>query len=445
LDTNLKENTEEDRKLTKYLYYGHSEFRIAQEIVLGIGGTKILSDLGYKGIQKYHLNEGHGSFLILELLSDTKLHTHDEKKQIRDRYDFEGVKSKIIFTTHTPVAAGHDIFPVKQVKKIIGDNVEEELLDYVKKGNKINMTHIALDNSYYINGVAKKHAEITMKMFPEHHINSITNGIHSLTWVHPKMREVFDSYIENWFVDPSSLRFAKLIPKEELWSAHQHAKKDLIKYVNRKNNVKLSSKIFTIGFARRATPYKRVDLLFKNLTALKSVHKNVGKIQIILAGKAHPHDEEGKELIKKIFKIIKELKEIKVVYLEDYNMSIAQKLIAGVDLWLNTPQRPKEASGTSGMKAAHNGVPQLSTLDGWWIEGCLEGITGWAIGDKKSKTDDTKEAQDIYHKLGKYIVPMYYYNRNMWIEVMRNSIAFNASYFNTHRMVKEYVIHAYFE
>ncbi len=443
LDTNLPENTDQDRIITQKLYQGDHSMRISQEIVLGIGGLKMLQDLGYKNIKKHHLNEGHGSFLILELLSDTRL--HHGKSDLRELYDFEEVKHSCVFTTHTPVAAGHDQFDPQLVKDIIGKNINSELLDYSVKNGKINMTQIALANSEYVNGVAKKHAFVSKQMFPEHKIASITNGIYCPFWVHPGMQELFDKYIPKWFLDPTDLRHAMIIPDKELWNAHIKAKKDLIDFVNTKYNSNLSPDVFTIGFARRAAEYKRVELLFSDIKKLKSIVKKVGKIQIVLAGKAHPQDGGGKGLIKRVFEKIKELKGlIEIVYLENYNIEIAQKMVPGVDIWLNTPLKPREASGTSGMKAALNGVPQFSILDGWWIEGCIEGLTGWSIGTNEKESNWDEDAKDLYDKLEKEILPIFYNKKSEWRKIMKYSISFNASYFNTHRMVKDYVLNAYF-
>lgn len=442
LDTNLPENTEYDKSITQHLYQGDDSYRIAQEIVLGIGGRKLLVDLGYDNIQTYHLNEGHASFIILELLSDSKVHHGDDYSQ---KYDFESVKQKIVFTTHTPVAAGHDQFDPGLVKSIISDNVEHDLIDQLTYNGKVNMTHIALENCYYVNGVAKKHAEVSRKMFPNHTIDSITNGVYSPDWASHPMKNLFNKYIPDWFLDPSSLRFAMLLPDDELWDAHMQAKTDLIQFVNATCNSNLDTETFTLGFARRATPYKRMDLLFSDLGWLKSLSQNHGKIQIILAGKAHPRDIAGKNLIRRIFQLKNELKGIvEIAYIENYSIEIAKRLVSGVDVWLNTPLKPNEASGTSGMKAAHNGVPHFSVLDGWWIEGWLENVTGWSIGSLTS-TNPQEDSRDLYMKLEKFILPTFYNNRGLWLNIMRQSIALNASYFNTHRMVKEYVLHAYFK
>lgn len=431
LDTDVEENSEYDRTINDFLYGGDQKYRLAQEIVLGIGGVRMLKELGYTGIKKYHMNEGHASLLTLELLN-------------RMNGDPEAVRQLCIFTTHTPVPAGHDKFPYELVKSVLGDFIPLETLKIYGGSDELNMTLLALNLSKYINGVAKKHGEVSREMFPGYPIDSITNGVHSYTWSHPSFRRLYDRYIPDWVHDPFSLRHAMSIPLEEIWQAHMDAKRELIDYVNKETNLGLDYETFTIGFARRATLYKRMDLIFFDIDRLHSICKKKGKIQFIFSGKAHPKDLQGKELIKKIFEFSRQLKdEIKIAYLENYDIDIAKALVSGVDLWLNTPKRPNEASGTSGMKAAHNGVPSLSVLDGWWIEGCIEGVTGWSIGSKVANADQ-QETLELYEKLEE-IVTIFYTERNRWLNIMRSTIALNASFFNTHRMVSEYVLDAYFD
>ena len=440
LDTNLKENNEYDRNITNWLYGGDQKYRLCQEIVLGIGGVRILEEIGYKNIKKYHMNEGHSSLLILELL---RRHKGNEKK-INGKY-YELVRSKCIFTTHTPVPAGHDKFSINIIKNALKNTFPHNEVDKMNYNENINLTHLAMDNSQYINGVAKKHGEISRKMFPGHLIDSITNGVHSVTWTSKYFREVYNKYIPDWQKDSFSLRYALGIPDYEIWNAHQKAKKDLLDYVNSAySNVDLKTFVFTIGFARRSTKYKRGNLLFFNTDRLIQIAQKYGKIQIIYAGKAHPKDNEGKDIIKFIFSKKKELKEkIDIIYLENYDINIAKKIVSGVDIWLNTPQKPLEASGTSGMKACHNAIPNLSVLDGWWIEGHIENKTGWSIGSKAENSNE-EDAKDLYDKLENKIIPKYYNNREQWINIMKHSIAFNASFFNTHRMMHQYVLNAYF-
>lgn len=432
LDTDLPQNTPNDRGLTTHLYGGDDAYRLKQEMLLGIGGVRLIRSLGHD-IKKYHMNEGHAAFLTLELL-----------KEFRDP---QIVRERCVFTTHTPIPAGHDKFPIDLVKSHFGDTVDHRILDSITEEGKLNMTLLGLKFSNYINGVAKKHGEVSQSMFPDYTIDYITNGVYSRTWTSEHFQRLFNEYIPHWMNDPFSLRYALGIPPNEVWEAHQRAKRELVEYINKKKNKSFSTDTFTIGFARRATPYKRADLLFKDVTKLKEVVKTCGKIQIVYAGKAHPKDNAGKELIKQIFRAAQELEGIvDIVYLPNYDMELGKLLTSGVDIWLNTPQRPKEASGTSGMKACHNGIPNLSILDGWWMEGHIENVTGWSIGSKTTAAafDDEKDAEDLYYKLG-LILPLFYKERDKWIDIMTHSIAFNASFFNTHRMVHQYVLNAYFK
>jgi len=446
LDTNLEENDEKDRNLTSSLYGGDHRYRIAQEIVLGIGGVRMLKKLGYTGIEKYHMNEGHSSFLALELLKESKLKKEGEG-DFENIWDIEPVRDLCVFTTHTPVPAGHDQFPYDLVDQVLGNFVPPAILRQVGGESCLNMTLLALNFSKYVNGVAKKHGEVSQKMFPGYPIDSITNGVHSLNWTSESFARLYDKYIHGWYKNPFALRYSLAIPNEEIWSAHMEEKKNLIDYVNQQTNAGMSYKELTIGFARRSTEYKRAYLIFNDLQRLAHISNKVGKIQLIFAGKAHPGDPRGTEIIKKIFKYIEDLKgSVNIVYLQNYDMEVAKKLTSGVDIWLNTPQRPKEASGTSGMKAVHNGIPNFSVLDGWWLEGHIEGITGWSIGPKEIEfgvDENVRDAYELYEKLEKVIVPLYYQQRNRWTEIMRHSISINASFFNTHRMVQEYILNAY--
>ncbi|MBM3246582.1 MAG: alpha-glucan family phosphorylase [Candidatus Omnitrophica bacterium] len=442
LDTNLQENAEYDRNLTSFLYGGDQWYRLCQEIILGIGGVRIIEAIGYKNIEKYHMNEGHAAFLALELLERTK---KDGEQDLHKKYDLESVRNKCIFTTHTPVAAGHDRFPLELARKALQSNLPLEMPDIFIRDNEMNMTLIALNLSKYINGVAKRHGEVTREMFPGYSIDSITNGVHLLTWAAPAFKKLYDKHIPGWQSDYFSLRYAMGIPKDEISRAHQEAKKELIDHVNARTGAGMDQDTFTIGFARRVTAYKRADLLLSDINRLTEINDKAGRMQIIYAGKAHPSDGGGKELIRNIFSRIKELKpRIKVAYLENYDMTQGRLITSGVDLWLNNPLPPQEASGTSGMKACLNGVPNLSVLDGWWIEGCIENVTGWAIGTLQSQgRDSAQDARDLYQKLEKIIIPMFYKEKDKWLEVMRHAIALNASFFNTQRMVQEYVLNAY--
>ena len=449
LDTDVDGNSEWDRRLTDYLYPGDKWYRLCQEIILGVGGVRMLESLGYSNIKKYHMNEGHAAFLTFELLREEIKKNNLELEEALKR-----VREKCVFTTHTPVPAGHDKFPLEFVEKALGDYLIDEISHLYMHNNEFNMTLLALNLSKYVNGVAGKHKEISKKMFPGYQIHSITNGVHSVTWTSPPFKNLFDKYIPGWRKDPFTLRNALRISTKEIWDAHIDAKKTLLHYVNREENCGMDKDIFTIGFARRMTAYKRAELLFSDLERLKDIARRRGRIQIILSGKAHRDDTQGKEIIHHLIKIRDELNAedngIEVAYLENYDIHVALYLVAGVDVWLNTPLRPMEASGTSGMKACHNGVPHFSVLDGWWLEGHVEGVTGWSIGkypegdEIEKPSDSVYDAQDLYNKLDNVLMPLYYNDKEKWAEVMRNAIAFNASFFNTTRMLQQYVTNAYF-
>jgi starch phosphorylase len=439
LDTDINSNNEEDRKITHHLYGNDEKYRLMQEIILGIGGVKMLEALEINNIEKYHMNEGHSALLSMELY-------HRFKKE---KNPIEKVRDVCVFTTHTPVPAGHDQFSQELTEKMLCSFITPDLRKEIFIDGKLNMTYLGLRFSRFINGVAKKHGEVSRNMFPGYHIESITNGVHSYFWVCPPMRAIFDKYLSGWEYDPFSLRYVLGIPKELIWSAHEKAKKELINHINKNYNANMNEEIFTIGFARRAATYKRGDMLFSDINRLMKIAEKSKGIQIVYAGKAHPKDWAGKEIIKRIIGKMKEIKhKINVCYLKNYDIESAKLLVSGVDLWLNTPLRPEEASGTSGMKAAHNGVPQFSTLDGWWLEGHIENVTGWSIGDHPDVSKENiheKDVEDMYTKLEYVIIPKFYDERDKWIETMRHSIAINGSFFNTHRMVQQYVLNAYFK
>ncbi|KXA94930.1 hypothetical protein AKJ65_03010 [candidate division MSBL1 archaeon SCGC-AAA259E19] len=433
LDTDLEENEDQFREITKRLYGGDQRYRLFQEIILGIGGCRILDEIGHE-IETYHMNESHSSLLALELL---KRHDMEEER----------VKDLCVFTTHTPEGAGHDRFNYDLVEEVLGDYIPVPKLKELSQEDNLHMTKLALNLSGYINAVSKRHEEVTREMFPDYSIDSITNGVHIPRWVSPSFGELYDEYISGWRKDPYKLKHAGRIPGEELWDAHSEEKSKLIEYVEKNTGIDMNDYIFTIGFARRAAPYKRANLIFHDVERLKQIAKDVGEFQVLFAGKAHPQGEMSKEMIKKVNSRIRDLREdIKMAYLENYNIELGAMMTSGVDLWLNTPERGREACGTSGMKASCNGVPQLSTLDGWWIEGHLEGVTGWKIGldpEEKSEKADEIDAKDLYETLEEKILPKYYADKKKWIEIMKNSISFNASYYNTHRMVREYFLNAY--
>ncbi len=445
LDTNLPSNSAENREITAHLYGGDLAYRLKQEIVLGIGGVRMLRRMEID-VRKYHMNEGHASFLLLELMIKYRRPIEDVWDE-RLVWDKRSVKNLCVFTTHTPVGAGHDKFPYDLVMKTLGEIVPLSLLQELAGKEDLNMTLLALNLSRYVNGVAKKHGEVSKNMFPGYEINAITNGVHSFSWTCDSFKKVYDEYLPGWANEPELFVRVGRIPDDKLWAAHAEAKQRLISYVREKTGVELSLNTLTLGFARRATAYKRADLLFRDIERLERIGS--GKLQIIYAGKAHPHDAQGKQLIQNIFNYKERLKEkIKIVYLQNYNMEIALKLVSGVDIWLNTPLRPLEASGTSGMKATHNGVMNFSVLDGWWIEGHIEGFTGWSIGPAPQELTpgadaDARDAEDLYQKLEQAIIPIYYGDRLTWIRMMQNAIGKNAYYFNSHRMMRRYVTEAY--
>jgi starch phosphorylase len=434
LDTDVEGNVFEDRMITDFLYGGDDKYRLKQEIVLGIGGVKMLKALNFE-IKKYHMNEGHSSLLTLELLKENEMNT--------DR-----VKNLCVFTTHTPVEAAFDQFSYDLIQELLGNEYPLEIVKEFAGYDNLNMTLLALKLSRAVNGVAKSHMNHSKKLFPGYQISAITNGVYSYMWTCPHFRALYDKYLPGWANEPELLVRVDSIPDDEIWDAHMAAKKELLDFVKAKTGKELDRNTLTLGFARRATGYKRATLIFSDLKRLKNVNKR-GKLQLIFAGKAHPRDLSGKELIKEIYKYGEQLKdEISVVYLENYNMSIAAKLTSGVDVWLNTPLPPLEASGTSGMKAAHNGVINFSVLDGWWVEGCIENVTGWSIGPSPDEVIDEKERrnrelEDLYSKLEYIISTTFYKMRDQWITLMQSSIGKIAYYFNSHRMMRRYVTSAY--
>ena len=454
LDADLPENSPWDRALTHHLYGGDFHYRLCQEIILGIGGVRMLRALGYHEVRRFHMNEGHAALLGLELLDERARWFH------RDRFnqeDVQAIRQQCVFTTHTPVPAGHDRFPQDHVARVLGRSDIFDIKEVFCCAGELNMTYLALNLSHYVNGVAKRHGEVSRQMLTprdgNHHyeIDSITNGVHLDTWVSRPFAELFDRYVPGWREDNASLRAALNIPKEEVWQAHLSAKEQLFQEINRRGNGGFETGTFTLAFARRAATYKRAHLLLSDPRQLKRIAANAGGLQIVYAGKAHPRDEEGKQLIQQIVQSRAELlPEVRMVYLENYDWELARLLVAGVDVWLNTPEPPLEASGTSGMKAALNGVPSLSILDGWWIEGCIEHVTGWAIGETSpvnATTDERshRDAQSLYQKLEQVVLPTFFQQREDWLRIMRHAIALNASHFNTQRMVQEYIVKAYSE
>jgi len=443
LDTALPENTPWDRTLTGHLYSGDDHYRLCQEVVLGLGGVAMLHALGHEKVQVYHMNEGHSALLTLALLEEQ---TDGRGLRAATKKDTEAVRQRCVFTTHTPVPAGHDKFSLDMVRRVVGDEQTSALQSVgCCLDGTLNMTYLALVFSRYINGVSQRHHDISHSMFPAYPINSITNGIHAGTWTAPAFQELYDRHIPEWRGDYLYLRYAMSIPLQEIQEAHAVAKRELLAEVKKRSGVRLDPTAMTLGFARRTTAYKRADLLLTDLDRLRRIALQVGPLQILYAGKSHPQDASGKGIIQHIFELAAALGDtVPIVYLEEHDMALGKYLCSGVDLWLNSPQKPHEASGTSGMKAAANGVPSLSVLDGWWIEGHVEGVTGWSIGDDwEAESNPARETASLYDKLEYMIVPMFYGRPRAFARVMRSAIAINASFFNSQRMILQYLENAY--
>ncbi|MEZ4553007.1 MAG: alpha-glucan family phosphorylase [Dehalococcoidia bacterium] len=443
LDSDLPENAPEDRGLTDHLYGGDPRYRLAQEVVLGIGGVQLLRALGYTDIPTFHMNEGHSALLALALL-----HERLGERPIASAGDgdLDAVRQRCVFTTHTPVSAGHDKFEWDLVYRLLGEEHASFLQSSAAPGERLNMTHLALRFARYVNAVALRHAQVSRQMFPEQTVHAITNGVHTATWLAPSFKQLYDRHMPDWRLDSSDLRHAVAIPLSDIDDAHIEAKRRLLHEVANRSDQILLPGAFTIGFARRAATYKRADLVFSDIERLRRIADRIGPIQFIYSGKAHPQDVGGKDVIRRVFEAHRALRdEVPVVYLEDYDMELGGLVCAGVDLWLNTPEQPLEASGTSGMKAALNGVPSLSVLDGWWIEGHVEGVTGWAIGMSPwdGVLHPSDEADSLYTKLESSILPMFYGARERYNDVQRSAIALNGSFFNTERMVRQYAANAY--
>jgi starch phosphorylase len=440
LDTDLDGNSGWDRGLTDHLYGGDTNYRLQQEIALGMGGVRIASALGLH-VNVYHMNEGHAALLTLALL---ERQLGGGPLGAATDADVDAVRKKCVFTTHTPVPAGHDRFSTEQAYRILGADRTARLQKFgAFHEGLLNMTMLALRFSRYANGVALQHGKVSREMFPEFPIDSITNGVHAPTWVSEPVQSMLDTHIPAWRRDNLFLRNAIELPIDAMLQAHARAKEALFAEVGARTGAMLNPRVLTLGFARRVATYKRANLLFTDPERLVRIAEQAGGLQILYAGKAHPQDEPGKNFIRQIFQQAGKLEsdKLKIIYLENYAWDLGALLTSGVDVWVNTPRRPYEASGTSGMKAALNGVPSLSILDGWWIEGWIEGATGWAIEDG---ANDEEEAQNLYKKLENAVVPLYLQAPERWAHLMRTTLAFNGSYFNTNRMVKQYTRNAYY-
>jgi starch phosphorylase len=440
LDTDLEQNDPRDRALTDHLYGGDADYRLRQEALLGIGGARILRALEYEPTV-YHMNEGHAALLTIPVLEQE---LRGAGLQTATERNVDAVRRKCVFTTHTPVPAGHDRFSGEQAYRILGAERAGMLERFgCFHDGLLNMTYVALRFSRFVNGVAMQHGKVSRQMFPEYRIDAITNGVHAGTWTAPSVQAVFDRHLPRWRQDNVTLRYAIDIPENEIVEAHAASKSALLALVKERSGVEMRPEVFTLGFARRAATYKRADLLFTDPDRLVRLAEKMGGMQVLYAGKAHPADQPGKAKIRRVIDLSNQLREsaLKIVYLENYEWRLGALMTGGVDLWLNTPRRPYEASGTSGMKAALNGVPSLSVLDGWWIEGWIEGVTGWAIDDHD---DEAGEANSLYEHLEQTILPLFCQDQGQWRRIMRSTIALNGSFFNTQRMLEQYVINAYF-
>jgi starch phosphorylase len=442
LDSSDPRNDGWDRTLTDSLYGGDERYRLAQEAILGFGGVAMLAALGHDRISTYHMNEGHSALLAIGLLLRR---ISGSAARVTDA-DMEDVRRHCVFTTHTPVPAGHDQFPRELAERVLGPAVTAALdATGCCVNHTLNMTYLALRCSHYVNGVGMQHGEISRDMFPNYPIRAITNGVHAVSWVAPALAALYDRHLPEWRRDNAYLRYGINIPLAEIGEAHRSSKRALLEAVAGRTGVSLDERVFTIGFARRASAYKRADLVFSNIERVKWISQRIGRMQLVFGGKAHPRDQAGKDLIRSVFAAASALRGVvPVVYVEDYDTTWARLMTSGVDLWLNTPQRPLEASGTSGMKAALNGVPSLSVLDGWWVEGHVEGVTGWSIGQEEEATPNPAvEAASLYDKLEMAIVPLFYDRPDAFTALRRSTIALNGSFFNSHRMLMQYIANAY--
>jgi glycogen phosphorylase len=438
LDTDIDGNDPWDRKLTDHLYGGDTYYRLCQETILGLGGVALLKALGCKP-EVYHMNEGHAALLTIGLLEE---HLAGTPLYEATKADIEAVRRQCVFTTHTPVPAGHDQFGLDQMYQVLGHNRASAIdrMGCLHNG-LMNMTYIALRFSRFVNGVAMEHGIVSQQLFPGYKIHAITNGVHAATWLSEPFQQLLDAQIPAWRTDNQYLRSVYGIPPADISATHRQGKLRLFAEVQARTGQHFDPNVLTLGFARRVATYKRASLLFHDPSRLVAIAEKIGGLQILYAGKAHPADTAGKGLIRDVFAAAAHLNSsfLKIVYLENYDWELGAALTQGVDVWVNTPRRPYEASGTSGMKAALNGVPSLSILDGWWIEGCAENTTGWAIED--ADTEDA-EAASLYNKLETSIAPMYA-NLAAWAVMQRHCIAINGTFFNTHRMLSQYFSNSY--
>jgi len=439
LDTDIEVNSTLMREASKVVYSDNKDIWYRQEMLLGLGGAAALKALDYENVATYHLNESHAAVLALAL-----------REQLGS---WKEVQSRMIFTTHTPLAGAHQVFAIDKLKEFLPKKYFDLIPSELIKENGLNFTQLCIFASKFSNSVARRHRDVSQEMYPDYKIDYITNGVHLPTWVSPYFLEVFDKNIPDWRLNQDYLRQALRLDPEIVKQAHLAGKTELVNYINkyiqvgRDREVPLFDiKTFTIGFARRAVPYKRASLIFSELERLKKIATNFGGLQIVFAGKTGRNDQEGKSTIAEVLAFCQQSNiHLKTSYLENYNMEVGAKLVAGVDLWLNNPLPPLEASGTSGMKAAANGIPSFSIWDGWWPEGCIENATGWSIGQDLCVGDHCRliEIEDLYFKLESIILPTFYNQPEKWIEIQKNCIALNGSHFNTQRMLLEYLTKGY--
>ena len=440
-NSDLDQNDLEDRKLTHHLYGDGENYRLKQELILGLGGIRLLRALGFH-THIYHLNEGHAAFLTLDLLNRYRVPS-DDVRPGEPLFDLAKVRERCVFTTHTPVEAGHDRFSYDAFESLVPGLVEINELKKLAGPEQLNMTQLALNLAGYINGVARRHAETTRQMFPGYRVHAVTNGVHVGLWTHSSFARLFTANWPHWNHEPEILVRALQLSDNEVWNCHTSAKTELVNEVGQRTGVTLDPAIATLGFARRMTGYKRPLLLFSDVERLAAIASR-HPVQIILAGKAHPKDQEGKEAIHRLLQLARELRgRITCVFLPNYDMKIAQAMVSGVDVWVNTPLPPMEASGTSGMKAAVNGVLNLSVLDGWWIEACVEGVTGWSIGTEDDARSAGGHAGLLYDKLEQVVLPLFYSETAQWRTMMKQSIGHIGCYFNSQRMMRRYASEAY--
>lgn len=441
LDTDVDGNDPWDRRLTDHLYGGDTFYRLCQETILGLGGIHLLHAMGCWP-EVHHMNEGHAALLSIGLLEQRLGNLDGRPVSTATEADFDAVKQQSVFTTHTPVPAGHDQFGLDQMYQVLGhDRASTIERSGALHNGLFNMTYLALRFSRYVNGVAMQHGKVSQNMFPDYKVHSITNGVHAATWLSRPFQQLLDKEVPSWRTDNQYFRSVYGIAPKQIADTHHLGKIALMEAVSQRTGEAFSPDILTLGFARRVATYKRASLLFTDPERLAMIAHTIGGLQILFAGKAHPADQGGKALIREVFAAAAHLNSdaLKIVYLENYDWALGAMMTGGVDVWVNTPLRPYEASGTSGMKAALNGVPSLSTLDGWWIEGCAENVTGWAIEDRETATE---EAASLYDKLENSIAPMYR-DPVRWSHMQQHCIAMNGSFFNTHRMLAQYLGNAY--